>query len=136
MPSDPRSDASRIFQCRQCGDCCRGYGGTCLTDADIRAISRFIDENADDFVRKYCRFSGDRPILAQGGDGYCVFWDEVCVIHPVKPRMCREWPFIRSVLTDVANWRIMAGSCPGMRTDISDEAIQACVRRELGLPPE
>jgi hypothetical protein len=48
----------------------------------------------------------------------------------VKPRMCSEWPFIKSVLVDVKNWHIMAGSCPGMRTDVIDNMIEACVRRE------
>ncbi|MEZ4524987.1 MAG: YkgJ family cysteine cluster protein [Desulfobacterales bacterium] len=71
--------------------------------------------------------SGSRPVLAQSG--YCVFWKEkICTIHPVKPRMCKAWPFIQSVLTDVNNWRMMAGSCPGMRTDVPDDMILACAQ--------
>ena len=30
-----------LFTCTQCGDCCRGYGGTYVTDADIRRIAAF-----------------------------------------------------------------------------------------------
>ncbi len=70
-------------------------------------------------------------MLARGVNGYCVFWKKLCTIHPVKPRMCKAWPFIDAVLTDVANWRAMASSCPGMRTDVSDDAILSCVEKEI-----
>ena len=76
----------------------------------------------------YCRLSGGRPLLAQGPDGYCIFWKKLCTIHPVKPRMCRRWPFIESILVDPANWLAMAGSCPGMATGIplpADDAVVA-----------
>ncbi len=114
-----------VFQCTQCGDCCKGYGGTFVTEDDIRAIAEYLQIPPDQFIETYCDFSGDRPILAQQKNGYCVFWDELCKIHPVKPRMCKAWPYIESVLIDVTNWHIMAGSCPGMRTDVSDDRIRA-----------
>ncbi len=127
MNSDPV-----IFDCQQCGDCCKGYGGTFVTDSDIEAISAYIGESPARFVEKYCRLSGGHPLLAQGDDGFCVFTrDKICSIHPVKPRMCKAWPFIESVLTDVSNWRIMANSCPGIKTDVPDETVIACVRREI-----
>jgi hypothetical protein len=119
-----------IFDCRQCGDCCKGYGGTYITRQDIEAISRFIHADAERFVEMYCTMSGSRPMLAQRADGYCIFWDKICTIHPVKPFMCRAWPYIRSVLIDPANWYIMAGSCPGMRTDVSTEVIRKQVQDE------
>ncbi|MCJ7773643.1 MAG: YkgJ family cysteine cluster protein, partial [Desulfobacterales bacterium] len=64
----------------------------------------------------------------QNNNGYCVFWDGLCVIHPVKPRMCRAWPFIEGVLADVANWHIMEQFCPGIRTDMPDDMIVQYVR--------
>ena len=45
--------------------------------------------------------------------------------------MCRQWPFIESVLVDINNWRIMAGLCPGICTDVPDVVIKACVANEL-----
>ncbi|MDM8526327.1 YkgJ family cysteine cluster protein [Desulfococcaceae bacterium HSG8] len=124
-------EPSDIFTCKQCGDCCMGYGGTFVTAEDIRAIAAYIKTAPRDFVSDYCRMSGDRPVLAQGENGYCIFWNEVCTVHPVKPRMCRLWPFIESVLTDVTNWHIMAESCPGIRTDVPDDAVRECVKKEL-----
>jgi len=70
-------------------------------------------------------------VLAQRADGYCIFWDRLCTIHPVKPRMCRAWPFIESILVDPQNWLTMAASCPGMSTDIALNQVVECVRQEL-----
>ena len=120
-----------IFSCTQCGDCCKGFGGTYLTEEDIRAIADFLREDPGRFIDQYCEMSGSRPVLAQGADGYCIFWDALCTIHPVKPRMCRQWPFIQSVLKDPANWHIMASMCPGIRTDIPDRVIRQCVEKAL-----
>lgn len=120
-----------IFTCQKCGDCCRGYGGTFVTPADIAAIADYLHTDPDRFVQDYCQMSGSRPVLAQGRDGYCIFWDKVCRIHPVKPLMCRKWPFIEAVLADVNNWTIMAGACPGIRTDIPEHIILNCTRKAL-----
>jgi Fe-S-cluster containining protein len=130
MPSG-KCGPEDLFTCQMCGECCRGYGGTVVGDHDIDAIAAYLRIDANEFRTRYCIPSGDKTILAQGADGYCVFWKRLCTIHPVKPRMCRAWPFIESVLVDPANWRIMAGSCPGMRKDPTDAEIQLCVRQQL-----
>jgi Fe-S-cluster containining protein len=128
-----KMESSDIFECKQCGDCCQGYGGTFVSPEDIQSIAAYIQTSPDRFVSDYCQISGGKPVLAQGENGYCVFWNATCTIHPVKPRMCRAWPFIKSVLADIANWRIMAGACPGMRTDVSDDVIRKCVKKELKI---
>jgi len=120
-----------LFECRKCGDCCKGYGGTYLSESDIRAISHFIGSNPERFVAQYCNLSGTKPVLAQRSDGYCVFWDKACTIHPVKPKMCRKWPFIESLLVDGKNWLIMADSCPGINTDVSVHTVQEYIKRLL-----
>jgi len=123
--------ASELFVCRKCGDCCHGYGGTHVTPKDMEAIAAYIDTDMETLQSRYCNRSGSRFVLAQKEDGYCIFWNKLCTIHPVKPRMCRAWPFIESVLTDVANWYAMAASCPGMNADASEADITAAVRQEI-----
>lgn len=123
--------AAELFACRRCGDCCRGYGGTYLQPREVEAIARFLGLSEAEFLARFCSRSGGRPILAQRADGYCVFWDRLCTIHPVKPRMCRRWPFIRSLLVDPANWRLMASCCPGMDADADAEKVRACTAAAL-----
>ena len=120
-----------LFECTQCGDCCKGYGGTYLTESDITAISAFIGVDVTEFRRCYCVLSGDRPVLAQQPNGYCIFYHRNCSIHPVKPRMCRQWPFIQSLMVDIANWRQMASVCPGMNTQLDDQKLLAAIRRVM-----
>jgi hypothetical protein len=125
-----------LFRCTLCGDCCRGYGGTYVSREDIAAIARFLAIDPSVFIDRFCRMSGGRYLLAQRADGYCIFWDTVCTLHPVKPRMCRQWPFIESVVRDAFNWKIMAAACPGMRTDILLERVRACVVQVLASEAE
>jgi Fe-S-cluster containining protein len=120
-----------LFRCTCCGDCCRGYGGTYVGQEDLAAIAAFLHTVPGEVVRRYCRASGGRYVLGQGSGGYCVFWDGLCRIHPVKPRMCRRWPFIPSVVGEPRNWLIMAGACPGMRTDIPLSLVRSCVEKAL-----
>ncbi len=130
MPSDTiHSDA--LFKCRKCGECCKGYGGTYLTDNDIKAISRHIGADPKRFVEQFCDLSGNRPVLAQRKDGYCIFWDRLCTIHPVKPLMCRKWPFLESMLVDSNNWLIMADSCPGIQTDVAVDTLEKIVKQMI-----
>ncbi|CAD7848072.1 MAG: hypothetical protein [Olavius algarvensis Delta 4 endosymbiont] len=125
-------DPLKLFECRLCGDCCHGYGGTYVTPEDVIAISAYLEVDSDGFVDTYCQLSGDRPVLAQAADGYCVFCrDGACGIQVVKPNMCRAWPYLHSILVDVSNWHAMARACPGMRTDLDDDCIRAGVRREI-----
>jgi len=133
MPADPVREQTEelpdLFVCQQCGQCCRGYGGTVVSDADIARIAAYLGISPERMVRRHCQHSGSKTVLAQGTSGYCVFWDKLCTIHPVKPRMCRNWPFIDAVVTDPVNWRVMAGACPGMRQDVDLEQVRADVAR-------
>ena len=80
--------SQKLFECQLCGECCKGYGGTYVSKKDVATISEFIGADPTEFVGSYCRISGNRPLLAQGEDGYCIFCkDGTCQIHPVKPKM-------------------------------------------------
>ncbi len=120
-----------LFHCQKCGDCCNGYGGTYVSPDDIRRIAAYIGASEQDVINNYCCISNNKPLLGQKPDGYCIFWDGLCVIHPVKPKMCKDWPFIPSILKDPNNWNLMASVCPGMRTDYPDEVILRCVRKKI-----
>jgi len=75
--------------------------------------------------------SGSRPVLSLGEEGNCIFFDELCTIHAVKPYMCRAWPFIQTLVDHPENWEAMAGSCPGMKKGIPEETIQRIAALEI-----
>lgn len=128
--------ADDIFRCKCCGDCCKGFGGTYVTPEDIDRISRFIRQDPASFVEDFCDMAGSRPVLTQGRDGRCIFFkaDRQCTIHPVKPRMCRAWPFLPTLIRNPENWNAMATACPGMIPDIPSKdlaRIVACEQEKL-----
>jgi Fe-S-cluster containining protein len=120
-----------FFDCQKCGQCCKGFGGTFVTDRDVENISGFIGVEQDYFLSHYCHLSGGRPLIRTQESGYCVFWDELCTIHEVKPRMCKIWPFIESVLVDPSNWTSIQSVCPGVREKANLQDLAACVKRVL-----
>mmetsp|Transcript_796 Transcript_796/g.596 ORF Transcript_796/g.596 Transcript_796/m.596 type:complete len:131 (-) Transcript_796:993-1385(-) len=120
---------SKIFTCKRCGNCCKGYGGTYVTDNDIAAIANFIQTDIKKFIKKFCQISGKRHILGQKKGGFCIFWNNLCTIHPVKPKMCRDWPFIESVVNFPENWHIIADSCPEINNEIPIEKVIECLLR-------
>ena len=131
MGSDGKATCVGLFACTRCGDCCQGYGGTYLSETDINGIAHYLGIPAERLVATCTHASGGRRLIKQGDNGYCIFWDKVCTIHSVKPKMCRQWPFIPSILVDVGNWRAMAASCPGMNADATDQEITECVKKAL-----
>ncbi len=124
-----------IFKCKKCGDCCTGFGGTYITDKDVKRISEYIQINADIFISKFCDVSGTRHVLTQRENGKCIFFDmeKKCTIHPVKPYMCRAWPFLAVVVQHPENWNAMADSCPGMKKDVPTEALKKIVSKEISM---
>jgi Fe-S-cluster containining protein len=118
-----------FFRCTQCGECCRGFGGTYVSDTDIAAIADFLGMPVAVVRINHCTSSGGRLVLSQRADGFCSFWDGNCTIHPVKPRMCRQWPFIAGLEADIGNWQIMAGMCPGMQANVSSDRLVAYLKR-------
>ena len=123
--------ASDIFACKHCGACCTGAGETYLTLLEAAAIARFLQVDEQGFTQKYCVVSSGRLALAQGQGGTCIFWDQRCTIHDVKPRMCRQWPFLAFVLRNPANWDVVASVCPGMARGVPPETVEAVTRQEL-----
>jgi len=121
-----------IFECQQCGECCNGFGGTYVTELDIINISTYIKHEPEKFASQYCDKSGSRYVLTLGSDGCCIFFDkkEQCTIHPVKPYMCKAWPFIQPVIKHPENWNAMANSCIGIKKDIPPKDLVKIITKE------
>lgn len=123
---------SDFFECQKCGECCKGYGGAFVSELEADRISRHLMIAPDRFIRDYCDRSGSRRLIKTGESGRCIFWDRLCTIHEVKPRMCKIWPFIESILVDPqTNWATIKSMCPGARDYASIDELCECVRTVL-----
>lgn len=81
--------------CQRCTACCRWPGQVRVSLAEITRIATFLEQDETDFVQQYTRLQHDRRGLAlqEQPDGACVFLkDQLCVIQPVKPQQCRDFP--------------------------------------------
>ena len=81
--------------CQRCTACCRWPGQVCLNDEEIARIAEFLQLKVGEFIQTHTRLRFDRQGLAlqEQADGACVFLkDNLCVIQPVKPQQCRDFP--------------------------------------------
>jgi len=125
------------FRCLKRGFCCRRYWIP-VTHLDVARISSYLGISVAEVVDlKPVRIYGSYPqiptVLIDGEphylslrdreDGSCSFLDldsGKCLVHPVKPLVCRFYPFtyrlekgeIRVVVAEGA-----IGSCPGLVDD-------------------
>jgi Fe-S-cluster containining protein len=86
------------FECRRCGNCCRVPGYVHLTQSEIDACAEYLKMGAGEFIEKYTRLTKYRTGLSllERQDGSCIFLSEggECLIEPVKPLQCRQFPAI------------------------------------------
>lgn len=83
------------YLCRRCGACCRWPGFVRLEDASIKTISAFLGIDERTFVERYTDLLPSRTglMLKSRPDHSCILYDgAACLIHPVKPPRCREFP--------------------------------------------
>jgi len=84
-----------LYECHRCTACCRWPGQVRLTDDEIGQLAAHIGLSKDEFIQRYLRLTSDRHGLAlmEKENGECVFLrGSDCVIQPVKPRQCRDFP--------------------------------------------
>ena len=86
----------KTFKCLRCGNCCRMPGYVRVTEGEIRRIAQFLGEDPAKFREEWTAptHDNDRRTLLENPDGGCVYLDDenACIINPVKPLQCREFP--------------------------------------------
>jgi Fe-S-cluster containining protein len=110
-----------VFSCRQCGECCRGERGILVTPAELTAMAAYLGLAADDFASRYLVDTPMGPQLASR-NGACVMQEgSLCLVHPVKPRICREWPYLAALLEHADEFEAAKEACPGLAADAGHE---------------
>ena len=116
QPNKPKS-----FECKMCGTCCFGEGGILVLSDELSKIADFLGLTPESFLSMYCETRNRKTYIKTGPDGYCIFFDKKksCLIHPVNPRPCSQWPYYPALLADEEEWEMAKDACPGLNTDAS-----------------
>lgn len=110
------------FECVQCGNCCAGpdEGYIWVTQPEIQLIADFLKMTPGQLRRQYTKRVGFRTtILEESVGNDCVFLREEngqtrCMIYPVRPSQCRNWPFWASNLASPTAWNKATQKCRGI----------------------
>jgi Fe-S-cluster containining protein len=131
--SDP--GAPPVFVCRRCGDCCRGQGGVYLDQKGITQAAAIMSITEAELISGYLEPRADRLAVKIDSDGRCLFYSGGCLIHSVKPPMCRAWPFFRRPLSGPEGLQEAAAHCPGLSGWQYDSFLAAFNALGRPLPP-
>ena len=92
-------------------------------------MSTFLGMPEEDFCRRYVDVSPLGVHLATK-NGTCVFLKEnLCQVHAVKPRICRQWPFLSAILKHPEELAQAKTACPGIAPDCSHEDFVGAAQR-------
>ncbi|MBM4289379.1 MAG: YkgJ family cysteine cluster protein [Deltaproteobacteria bacterium] len=113
---------SPVFLCQQCGECCQGKGGILPTPVEIELMAHFLKIPGAHFRRDYLEQTPLGPAVKNKPGGGCIFNEQGrCRIHPVKPRICRDWPFLPAILLHENEFEASKEACPGLNPDSRHE---------------
>ena len=119
----------KVFVCRQCGECCHGDKGILVTPEEADNLAAFLGLALEDVHQRYLIPSSLGPQVATR-NGACIFLaDNRCQVHPVKPRICREWPFLPALLRHADEFEAAKEACPGFEADCRHEDFVALAAR-------
>jgi uncharacterized protein len=112
-----------VFQCQQCGDCCCGRGGIFVKPDEVEQMAALLGLTAEEFCRRFVEASSMGPRLTMADNGNCVFLMEgnLCQVHPVKPFICRQWPFLPVLLVNADEMEQAKTACPGINPACTHE---------------
>lgn len=108
-------DAGIFFQCRRCGRCCSGDPGVVyVSEYEIEEIARFLLIPVSGFIRQFLYPYKDGYSIYEDTRGRCLFYENGCVIYPVRPSQCRTFPFWFDNLRSRQKWLRVEKDCPGI----------------------
>ena len=108
-----KDGALSSFRCMRCGACCKWEGPVRVSEREIDRIAAYLGVELSRFIEKYTCLAPDRRSLSllEKEDGSCLYYDDdnkSCLINPVKPKQCRDFPH----RWNFPSWRLF---CVGAR---------------------
>ncbi len=95
MSDLPPDSPSGSYVCRRCTACCRWPGDVRITPEETAQIAEWLKMPEHDFIEQCTRIHSDRnslSILEKENDECLFLQDGGCLINPVKPQQCRDFP--------------------------------------------
>ncbi|MDR2352561.1 MAG: YkgJ family cysteine cluster protein [Deltaproteobacteria bacterium] len=134
------------FLCCTCGRCCQGAGGVYLNQAGVLEISRFLGISSPECVSQYLENlpKGLYGLKTKNDPQYphgdqtpvCVFLEAgKCRIHPVKPLICKAWPFLYGPLKSQDSFLEAKASCCGLKDWDYPSFLWAFAAQNKDFPP-
>jgi Fe-S-cluster containining protein len=87
-----------------------------ITSADLDRLCVHLGLTRAQFVRSYLEEVGGKQRV-QTANGWCIFFADGCLVHPVKPLVCRVWPFFQGNMLDELSWQMAQVACPGINPE-------------------
>lgn len=90
-----------------------------LNEEEAGAAANFLGLGPEDFRRLYLEQGQPPWDIRTGPDNFCLFHqaDGRCLIHPVKPAVCRAWPFLPGILRHESAFEEAKLACPGLAAE-------------------
>jgi Fe-S-cluster containining protein len=90
-------------------------------------MAALLAMSVEEFCRRFVESSALGPRLTIAHNGFCVFLlaDNLCRVHPVKPFICRQWPFLPVLLVDADELEQAKTACPGIDPQCTHEDFVA-----------
>lgn len=117
------------FACHRCGHCCTGGTGyVWVEEEELPSLARARGMSVQAFAEHYLRLVRDphsgAPRLSLreregGAGGACALLEgqNHCSVYEARPRHCADFPFWRSVLSDVDAFEAARATCPGIAVE-------------------
>jgi hypothetical protein len=124
--------ARPVFLCQQCGECCQGRGGIFPNPREIDLIAQFLKVTPEQVFESFLEWTPLGPMVKNKPRGGCIFNEQGrCRIHPVKPKICRDWPFLPAILLHENEFRAAKEACPGLNQDSHHEDFLKWWRKKV-----
>jgi Fe-S-cluster containining protein len=103
------------FECQRCGTCCTGDPGIVYVDSDeVTIIAEYLSKDISFFTEKYLLPFRAGYSIKEHSDGRCFFYNNGCIIYPVRPSQCKTYPFWFENLRSKKKWKRVLKECPGI----------------------
>lgn len=93
-------------------------------------MARYLKIPEEEFIFLYLVPSPFGLQLDSEG-GRCVMLEgTLCRVHPVKPLLCRLWPYIPALLNDPEEFELAKQACPGLDPEAEHRQFVEEARRQ------